>query len=117
MPSSMSRPRRWKSTPARSYSSGWLPTPTPEDEAPAGELLERRRLLGDGRGPAQGELQDARAQQGPARGGGGDGERGEASPMGWGQNRWSTAHSESAPVASARRHSSASSGALPVPRG
>ena len=36
------------------------------------------------------------------------------SAMGWGQKRWSTAQSESAPVASARRQSSPTSEAAPV---
>ena len=49
----------------------------PEDEAPAGEELERGGLLGhDGGGP-QGQLEDAGPESRPGRRDGGHGQRGE----------------------------------------
>ena len=91
-----------------------MPDAEAEHEAPAREELERRGLLGHGGGLAQGELEHAGARaSGRLVAAAATASVVSASPMGWGQKRWSTAHRESAPVASARRQSSASSGGAP----
>ena len=55
-----------------------------EHEAPAREQLERRRLLGDGGGLPQGELQHAGPERGPVRRRGGDGQGGQGLADGMG---------------------------------
>ena len=78
MPSSIRRPRRWKSTPARAYSPGWLPTPTPRTKRPPERCWSAVACLATAAGLAQRKLQDAGAQRGPPGGGRRDGQRGEA---------------------------------------
>ena len=68
-----------------------------QDEAPAREPLERRRLLGDGRRPAQRELQHAGAQQGPGS------SRRRRPPGSSAPRRWDGARTDDRPPTASRR--------------
>ena len=80
----------------------------PEHEAPAGEVLEGSASLATASGPRRGSCSTQVPSSGRLVAAAATASVVIASPMGWGQYRWSTAQIESAPVASARRQSSAS---------
>ena len=79
-PSSRSRPRRWKSTAARSYSPSWMPTPSPSTKRPPERSWSAVACFAT----ASGRRSRVAARRCPGSGGRGDG--------GDGQGRQGLAH-------------------------
>ena len=101
--------------PARSYSPSWMPTPSPSTKRPPERSWSAVACFATASGRRRGSCSTHVPRVGRLVATAATARVVSDSPMGWGQKRWSTAQSESAPVASARRQSSTRSGALPVP--